>query len=342
MQCSNKLKQLVLGCHNYHDNYDALPSYNCGPYGPPQNLPFRMSGFITILPFIELQTSYDRYLNETIMSGGGDYPGNVSPGSDRILSKTVMAYHCPSDGAYNSKNANQSAGNNYRFNQGDAVIGFSTSDPNANSNATNSKLRCRGPFGPFTWYNFNVIRDGTSNTLAMSERCMFERGNNANDINILRATPRCDTGSTLYSALFNEGTSGQHYIKNRSAAYTYVQGKEWVNLSAAGINLNDSATCWNYVYGFPGNVCIATIFPPNGPGTQAGNTAPYHSSLPPSSYHSGGVNTALVDGSVRFISETIDAGPATAGWTAPIPSDKSPFGIWGALGSRDGGESITL
>jgi prepilin-type processing-associated H-X9-DG protein len=58
----------------------------------------------------------------------------------------------------------------------------------------------------------------------------------------------------------------------------------------------------------------------------------------PTSYHKGGVNLALVDGSVRFISETIDAGTANAA----VNSGASPFGVWGALGSRDGGESAAF
>jgi prepilin-type processing-associated H-X9-DG protein len=41
-----------------------------------------------------------------------------------------------------------------------------------------------------------------------------------------------------------------------------------------------------------------------------------------SSRHSGGVNLALADGSLRFISESIDRD------------------IWWALGSRDGGEVL--
>jgi len=56
------------------------------------------------------------------------------------------------------------------------------------------------------------------------------------------------------------------------------------------------------------------------------------------SYHPGGVQLALADGAVKFISEKIDAGTANS-----TPKDgPSQYGIWGALGSRDGGESISL
>jgi prepilin-type processing-associated H-X9-DG protein len=58
--------------------------------------------------------------------------------------------------------------------------------------------------------------------------------------------------------------------------------------------------------------------------------------MPPDSYHPGGVNALFGDGSVRFINDTIDAGNANSAY---VTSGQSPFGVWGAMGSRSGGES---
>lgn len=55
------------------------------------------------------------------------------------------------------------------------------------------------------------------------------------------------------------------------------------------------------------------------------------------SYHPGGVNVVMADGSSRFISETIDTGDPTA--SNPISGQPSPYGIWGALGTKAGGET---
>jgi prepilin-type processing-associated H-X9-DG protein len=50
-----------------------------------------------------------------------------------------------------------------------------------------------------------------------------------------------------------------------------------------------------------------------------------------SSRHPGGVNALMGDGSTRFISQTINSVGGTSG-----------YGIWGALGTRSGKESVTL
>ena len=57
-----------------------------------------------------------------------------------------------------------------------------------------------------------------------------------------------------------------------------------------------------------------------------------------SSYHSGGVNCGMGDGSVRFISDTIDVGDMSKGC---VTSGESPYGVWGAMGSRSGGETAS-
>ena len=59
-----------------------------------------------------------------------------------------------------------------------------------------------------------------------------------------------------------------------------------------------------------------------------------------SSYHPGGVNAAYYDGSVRFIQNTINAGDPNTGKIKT--SGASDFGVWGALGTINGGEASAL
>ena len=71
--------------------------------------------------------------------------------------------------------------------------------------------------------------------------------------------------------------------------------------------------------------------------------------LSASSNHTGGVNIGIGDGSVQFISDTINA--RTTGLAAAddpfltgkeVTSGISPYGVWGALGSKNGGESTAV
>ena len=80
------------------------------------------------------------------------------------------------------------------------------------------------------------------------------------------------------------------------------------------------------------------MLPPNGPncvqtGTNNDGSTPMISSA--SSNHPGGAQVAMTDGSVRFVTEGIDTGNLTL---MEVVSGPSPYGVWGALGSKDGGE----
>ncbi|HEX7379920.1 MAG TPA: H-X9-DG-CTERM domain-containing protein, partial [Pirellulales bacterium] len=60
---------------------------------------------------------------------------------------------------------------------------------------------------------------------------------------------------------------------------------------------------------------------------------------PPTSYHPGGALVSMCDGSGRFITNGIDTG--NLAWK-PVSSGPSPYGAWGALGSRDGQEGRSV
>jgi prepilin-type processing-associated H-X9-DG protein len=87
-----------------------------------------------------------------------------------------------------------------------------------------------------------------------------------------------------------------------------------------------------------------TIHPPNSPAcTRTGTSRLGDWGLyPPSSYHPGGVNSVFFDGSCRWISETINFGTATAYFVGITMDGPSEFGVWGAMGTPDGGESVAM
>jgi prepilin-type processing-associated H-X9-DG protein len=101
---------------------------------------------------------------------------------------------------------------------------------------------------------------------------------------------------------------------------------------------------WNYAGGTMEGIAFLTTFPPNAPSAALGANN-WNITVSATSYHTGGVNVAFLDASVKFVSETIDVGTADTFPTAdPVGevSGESPFGVWGALGTRDGGEAKSL
>jgi hypothetical protein len=82
---------------------------------------------------------------------------------------------------------------------------------------------------------------------------------------------------------------------------------------------------------------FSTIAPPNSPMCLYPDAT--WGMLPPGSYHTAGVIVGLFDGSVRFVSDTINCGNQN---TAAVGQGPSPYGVWGALGSPNGGESTSL
>jgi len=83
-----------------------------------------------------------------------------------------------------------------------------------------------------------------------------------------------------------------------------------------------------------------TIIGPNGPSCVQGGGDADGGALAPSSYHPGGVNALLADSSIRFFSNDIDTGNLTA--PPNVTSGPSPYGVWGAIGTKNGGESTEI
>ena len=68
MQCSNNLKQIGLGCHNYHSTYNVFPAGGRGTgdwSGNGWSYAFGISWYVAILPHLEEAAVYD----QTNMSG---------------------------------------------------------------------------------------------------------------------------------------------------------------------------------------------------------------------------------------------------------------------------------
>lgn len=218
---------------------------------------------------------------------------------------------CPSDGL-TARNPAQIP-NNYLFCTGDSALN--------NRDAT----AVRGVFGFRSCNGLDAIIDGSSNTILMSEGV---RGSNVGitttvggDFSVLNTIVHSQPASTNPSACRSLSTGGKLNaglsVKSRRGLYM-----------------------WD---GQPERTGFTTIIPPNGVACADGadgNADNANTVLPPSSIHTGGVHVLMGDGAVRFISENIDAGNLGAASPVQNSPGSSPYGVWGALGTKGGGEVV--
>ncbi|MGQ9822023.1 MAG: DUF1559 domain-containing protein [Thermogutta sp.] len=322
-QCTNNLKQLGLALQNYHDVNKVFPYRKGGTgtiaptwNGVESNYE-RKSGFIPLLPFMEQNPLY-----ESIRSGGGNpvAPPEGPAGWNAwwsVWRNSPDILLCPSDNGVTNKN---DPFNSYSFCVGDQIDSLRDAED------------VRGMFGYRRTYSMADVTDGTSNTIAMSERIAHGRG-----------VGHSSGGSTAYTAKGVEhvmamvkGVGGLRTNPINCRAMT--DGKYYI----AGQNLN-SPTGIAWTDGQPPYVGFNTVLPPNDPSCSEDTSGwgdQVHVVLPPTSRHPGGVNALYVDGSVHFISNTIDTGNLSSGVIQP-KNGPSLYGVWGALGSKAGGETVS-
>jgi prepilin-type processing-associated H-X9-DG protein len=183
----------------------------------------------------------------------------------------------------------------------------------------------RGMFGTLIWYDMSSCSDGTSNTAMMSEMALGD----ASSAEVVSASPQL-----VKSAAIRLGAKP-------ATPQTCLNYKNGTKVTGTSFNM------WRGNTRFSGRPVdcggFTTVLSPNSP--SCGGYSPtsnyYFSGLMSvTSNHSGGVNVAKFDGSVAFVSETVDCGDLT---TTDSPTvGPSPYGVWGAFGTRDGGESKSL
>jgi prepilin-type processing-associated H-X9-DG protein len=324
MSCTNNLKQLALSVHNHHDIYNRFPPSS-------HNTNFRelfdgrfswqRMGYITpLLPFIEQQPLYDDVVEYTFEGNNGRRPwsgNNMANGANSPYNRDVPTILCPSDGNIKLPDDWRKA-TSYHCNHGDIIMNWDW-------------WEWRGPFGNGERgeNSFGSITDGSSNTIMLSE-CAIGR-----------------TGSSMCPVKGGIATNvGWNQGSNPTACLARVGPN---NILIDPCQGNNGSSGWGIGRRWGDAHSIYTIFftiiGPNGPTCSGGHGENW--AVPTaSSFHPTGVNVALCDGSVRFITDTIDAGdpnqiPPDMGGRPQDYSGPSLWGVWGALGTRAGGERVT-
>ena len=331
MQCTNHLKQIGLGLHNYHDAYNSLPAGEGRVWTMVSGTATqqgRWGVLVTILPFMEQAALYERamvYCTQNILPSSATI-STLLPNDPSPWCTSVGPYICPSSG-YTAGGA----GTTIKHASYAPCIG----DWADNYNSSPS-IRFTNPRGIFISTRFDGMKinglasatDGTSNTICFSETLIGEVGN----IQLVKVgVALIGTGGI--------GNNDDFYLsaKTKTCADTRA-GSVYNATYAAGAN-NQAGYGWGDC--LPQRNLFATVMPPNGPSC-IGGTGVNRGYISASSNHTGGVNACRLDGSVHFISETINAGDYAADYVNFKTSGYSNFGVWGSLGSINGGESVAL
>ena len=333
-QCKNNLKQIGLALANYEETYGTFCHMKGGTSGVGnrnQHNGARASWYISLLPYLDEAARFD-----DIQQGEPGWPaadqGPIAPGGPRAWFTAFPAFNvdhdewkCPSDPGDGGNDGNMV---NYVANRGDYVGNTWGQGINGEAN------HCSGLFARFTNFKVSEVTDGLSNTVAFSER--------------MRANWRNFNSSSGYMAL---GTPQRRKPLVRSTIVTNINFRPNPGICLAAIAVASDGLFYTsnigrlkgkggvaWADGQQENVGFNTMLAPNSGSCAASSNQNQDSNislLTPNSNHPGGVNATMADGSVRFITSSIDTGDLTQG---DSPRGESPYGVWGAMGTRAGND----
>jgi prepilin-type processing-associated H-X9-DG protein len=285
MKCSSQLKQLALGLHNHHDAHGRLP-------GAVEQGPRYTSLFVELLPFVEQDNLYQPW----------DFANPLANAAAGRTATRIKVYACPSHP--DTDQLLGSVGGQYAM---------TTYGGNGGTRPFPPALSpCDGVFfmtgpgavprGGQAGVQLPHIADGTSNTLLVGERVVGDRRLDS----FLPApfdtppTPPLQPAGSYSVWAPPPGPSSVGGLLGATATINYRHGSVWEPP----------------VSPFPG------VPPPPPPPVPWGTLGPqWWARLGAiGSFHPGGANAALADGSVRFL------------------RDATPMATLRALSTRTGGE----
>ena len=319
-QCTNNLKQIGVAIHNYHTALDTFPLSNTVAYYQMPPTPANQTEWGTwsaqalLLGYIEGQPLYN-----AINFNWTNWYGTGAVINATVFNTDIKVFMCPSDsltGLSHSISANGNGNCNYVGCYGTTIDEW-CGDSNCSGSST-------GIFAHLKCYGVQHILDGSSNTMAFSETLVSD---------------------TIHWTKYRDGIAAG--ANNPGAPNTTVTGAEAFMAGVAAVTL-DLQQCsswfqtqqnnpWSDDKGFrwgtgsPGVTLYNSIVTPNsslypwagcrfncgGCGFEFGS---YENV---SSFHPGGVNVMMADGSVRFVKNSID------------------MLTWWKLGTKDGGEVVS-
>jgi prepilin-type N-terminal cleavage/methylation domain-containing protein/prepilin-type processing-associated H-X9-DG protein len=296
IQCTNNLKQIGLALHQYENAYGVLPPTSIVLFASPTSTsPYFTSNWSSvgrITPFLELGPMFN--------SVNFDYEP-TKPGNTTIAAQTIAVFVCPSDPNIASEVDSSGSVEGklcYGNNNGDWYVWWNGGPVN------------RAPFSPNISKSFAAFTDGLSNTMLFME--------SQADHYQLRS---CGSGGLTPTSFPDTAASPALIVALAPTCSTSKRGPlghtRWANGGTFGSGVTTALTPNTKVLisGDPHSYDIVT--------TDENQGGPVYAALDADSYHPGGVNCLMGDGSVRFIKDSVN------GLT------------WRALGTIAGGEVIS-
>jgi len=291
-QCKNNLKQIGLALHNYLDVHSAFPPSFASDISTRDTPGGEWSVQARILPFLEAANLY----NNINLELSYEDPSGVNAG---IAPQRIASYVCPTE--VNDRSRTDSNGVAIHY---PVSYGFNGGTWNVWNNAT--RRGGNGAFHPNSRLSPRDFTDGTTNTLCFSEVKAFTPYNRDGSAGTAAMpTSANDVDLLITSGGSNKADSGHtEWVDGRvhQTGFTTTLPPNAEVMVPGGVRLFEG----DYTSCREDKTCTGATF----------------AAVTSRSWHIGVVQSLLMDGSVRSISENLD------------------LGIWRNLGQRNDGNVI--
>lgn len=377
MSCSNNFKQLGIAIHNYHSAFKQLPiqgvgtdtpgvsQVNQGSSGATTNWwtgygganAWRLSALVGLTPFMEQQGLWDEISHPSLVNANGGQFTNPWPAMGpaphlnryRPWVTEIPMLRCPSDPGVGLPALGRT---NYGACMGDSIhwavrgpIDFDRGQnrpdyfvpKSKNSYASRSGFSDRGMFVPHKAAKFRDVLDGLSNTIMMGEILTDLGDRDVRGRQTRNANLAGDNNSVILQNPKWCADQGQ-IDPERPKFWSPNAPVDGGAGSGRGFRWADFRIMYSG---------MSTILPPNSEICGINNTGNTMVASA-SSRHQSGAHILMGDGAVIFMTDSVEAGNPRNPQVYRLGSAannnqigaESPYGLWGALGTRAARETI--